>query len=188
MRDPTFADLFISEETAVARGYRNRYGGLSDALPIGTYPFQGVAMIDPIPVPNGAPRLRDHPITRGIGNNQILHLADAVDHLVNEVHPAIHGHRQITLFRQAPVTLVLFVFDAGGELPDHVAQGIVSIQVLNGRLSIQIAGNDHRLDAGQILFLNPAIAHSVRAEIASTMLLTVHHMESITMAQTTVES
>ncbi|GAA5528235.1 cupin domain-containing protein [Herpetosiphon gulosus] len=142
-------------------------------------------MIEPTLLPNGAPRLRDHPVTRGIGNNQILHLADAVDHLLNEAHPAIQGHRQITLFRQAPVTLILFAFDAGGELPDHVAQGIVSIQALDGRLTIHIAGIDHPLDAGQILLLNPAVAHSVRAEIASTMLLTIHHMEPISMAQTT---
>ena len=123
-----------------------------------------------------APRLRDHPVDRGIGASQTLDLGAALDHLLAEDHPAIHGHRQVTLFHQVPVTLVLFAFDAGGELPDHVAQGMVTIQALDGALTVQAGGADHPLTAGQILVLTPAVAHSVRAARASTMLLTVHQV------------
>lgn len=126
---------------------------------------------------DAAPRLRDHPFDRNIDASQTLDLGAALDHLLAEDHPAIHGHRQVTLFHQAPVTLVLFAFDAGGELPDHVAQGMVTIQALDGALTVHAVGADYMLKAGQILVLNPAVPHTVRAEHASSMLLTVHQVE-----------
>jgi quercetin dioxygenase-like cupin family protein len=123
-----------------------------------------------------ASRLREHPVTRGIGDSQTLDIAAALEQLRAEEHPAVHGHRQVTLFHRPPLTLVLFAFDADGLLPDHVAQGLVSIQVIDGSLTVQAAGVDHRLDAQQILLLDPAVAHSVRAGQPSAMLLSVHQV------------
>ena len=135
-------------------------------------------MIDNKDINVMASRLREHPVDRGIGDSQALDIAAALEQLRAEQHPAVHGHRQVTLFHRAPVTLVLFAFDADGLLPDHVAQGLVSIQVIDGSLTVQAAGVDHRLDAQQILLLDPAVAHSVRAGQPSAMLLTVHQVEA----------
>jgi quercetin dioxygenase-like cupin family protein len=122
-------------------------------------------------------RLRDHPVARGIGDSQTLDLAAALEQLRAEAHPAVHGHRQVTLFHQPPVTLVLFAFDAEAQLPNHSAQGMVCIQVIDGAIAVQAAGADHILEAGQILVLNPDVAHTVRAARPSAMLLTVHQAE-----------
>jgi quercetin dioxygenase-like cupin family protein len=121
-----------------------------------------------------ASRLRDHPVARGIGDSQTLDIAAALEQLRAEGHPAVHGHRQVTLFHRPPLTLVLFAFDADGLLPDHVAQRMVSIQVIDGSLTVQADGTDHRLEAQQILLLNPGVAHSVRAGVPSAILLTVY--------------
>lgn len=66
-----------------------------------------------------ATRLRERPVARGISDSQV------------------------TLFHQAPVTLVLFALDTGGELPDNVAQSVVSIQPLDSTLTMHAAGADH---------------------------------------------
>ena len=73
-----------------------------------------------------------------------------------------------------PVAQVLFAFEAGGELTDHSAHGLVTIHVLEGRLMVQADGHDHELGVGQVLILNPDVPHDVRAPEAGAMLLTVH--------------
>jgi quercetin dioxygenase-like cupin family protein len=80
----------------------------------------------------------------------------------------------MTIFHRAPVTQVVFAFEPGGELADHAAHGLVTIQVLEGRLVVQADKRDHELRAGYILILNPDVRHNVRALEASAMLLTVH--------------
>ncbi len=125
-------------------------------------------------IPAAENRLRQHPADRAIGTSQVLDLAAALEQLRSEDHPAPHGHRQVTLFHQTPVTMVLFAFDAAGVLPDHVAQGVVTIHVLEGALGIQVADAEHVLEQNQVMVLNPGVAHSVRASMPSAMLLTVN--------------
>ncbi len=119
-------------------------------------------------------RLRAHPSDRAISDSQTLDLTAALEQLRSEEHPAPHGHRQVTLFHHRPVSVVLFAFDAEGTLPDHVAQGTVIIQVLQGSLHVQVDATDHVVESQQIMVLNPGIPHSVFAELPSAMLLTVH--------------
>ncbi len=126
---------------------------------------------------NQVTRLREHPEVRGISASQSLNISAALAQLRAEVHAAIHGHRQVTVFHHLAFSLVLFDFDAGGVLPDHVVNGMVSIHVLEGMLTVHAADTDYPLAVGEILVLNPSVAHSVRAEIASAMLLTVHQLE-----------
>lgn len=90
-----------------------------------------------------ATRLRERPVARGISDSQTLDIPVALEHLCAESYAAGHGHRQVTLFHQAPVTLVLFALDTGGELPDNVAQSVVSIQPLDSTLTMHAAGADH---------------------------------------------
>jgi quercetin dioxygenase-like cupin family protein len=119
-------------------------------------------------------RLRQHPADRAIGDSQVLDLAAALEQLRAEDHPAPQGHRQVTVFHQSPVSMVLFAFTADGILPDHVAQGVVTIHVLEGALDVQVADAEHVLEQNQVLVLNPGVPHSVRASMPSAMLLTVN--------------
>ena len=56
---------------------------------------------------------------------------------------------------------------------EHKAQGAVSIQVIEGALTVNAAGSRHSLSAGCLLVLAPGIRHDVKAEVRSLMLLTV---------------
>jgi quercetin dioxygenase-like cupin family protein len=122
----------------------------------------------------GEPRLREHPVTRFEGEQLVLDLDAAVEQLKNEPHPAIDGHRQIALYHYGSVTKVLFAFEQGGSLEKHAANGVVSIHVLKGALTVTADGQAHALQPGQILMLRPNVPHDVRADEESQMLLTVH--------------
>jgi quercetin dioxygenase-like cupin family protein len=50
---------------------------------------------------------------------------------------------------------------------------LVTIHVLEGHLIVETDASDTDLRAGQVLILNPNVAHAVRALDASAMLLTV---------------
>lgn len=122
----------------------------------------------------GEPRLRVHPVTRFEGEQLMIDLDAAIEHLKNEPHPATGGHRQIALYHYGPVTKVLFAFEAGGGLEKHAANGVVSIHALSGALNVTADGQAHELQPGQLLMLTPNVPHDVHATEESQMLLTVH--------------
>jgi quercetin dioxygenase-like cupin family protein len=94
--------------------------------------------------------------------------------LWREDHPGADGHKQITLFHEGDVALVLFDFIAGGVLTDHEADGFVTIHTLAGELEVATPETIHRLPAGALLVLAPGVRHDVTARATSQMLLTIH--------------
>ena len=123
---------------------------------------------------NDPARLRQHPQHRFDAPTHHLDLAGIAASLRAEPHAAVSGHRQIAIYKHAQATLVLYVFEEGGEIPTHDAEGVVTIHVLSGRLVVEAAGETQILAAGQLLALAPCIPHSVRATEPGEMLLTVH--------------
>jgi quercetin dioxygenase-like cupin family protein len=119
-------------------------------------------------------RLRTPPAERFAGQRHVFSLGSVLEELRAEDHPARSGHRQMALFRRGPVTKVLFSFEEGGRLEEHSAPGLVSIHVLDGRLDIAAGGQEHELEGGDVLVLDPNVPHDVRARQRSAMLLTVH--------------
>ena len=119
-------------------------------------------------------RLRPAPAGRFAGQSHVFDLGAMLSELRAEAHPTQNGHRQMTIFHRLPVAKVLFAFEPEGKLANHSAHGLVTIQVLEGRLIVQADGQDHELSVGQVLILNPDVPHDVRAPEASAMLLTVH--------------
>jgi quercetin dioxygenase-like cupin family protein len=119
-------------------------------------------------------RLRQPPVERFAGEEHVFDLAQEAARLRDEPHAAKDGHRQIVLFREDPVSLMLFDFEAGGILRDHVADGIVSIFVRSGRAEVRTPDGDHVLPAGSVLVLRPGVSHDLAAPVAAEVLVTVH--------------
>ena len=119
-------------------------------------------------------RLRTPPAERFAGTNHLFSLADALAELRAEDHPARNGHRQITLFHRGPVSEVLFSFEPGGHLEEHSAPGLVTIHVLEGKLSVDAEGEDRQMTEGDVLILDADVPHDVRSKDGAAMLLTVH--------------
>ena len=132
-------------------------------------------------------RLREAPSTRFSGSQHVFDLVELSTHLVNEDHQGANGHRQMTIFRHDATTMVLFAFEAGGQLKDHRANGLVTIHALDGALTVEaqdgVEWQRHDLRAQQILVLNPGVLHNVTAHEAGRMLLTIQLVKNIPTVQ-----
>ena len=119
-------------------------------------------------------RLRPHPSDRWSHDATVIDLGSAVAGLQAEDHHAIAGHRQVALGRQGPVTLLLFVFETGGALKEHHAEGVVTIHALTGHLEVDLGDQRSELRKGQLLILPPRLRHAVRALEPSELLVSIH--------------
>lgn len=116
---------------------------------------------------------RETPQERFAAPEHMIDLAQAISALRNETSPIRSGHRQITLYHQRPVTLVLFAFEERGKLDDHKAAGVVTIQAVEGELTVRTEAQEYKLAPGMMVVLAPNVRHSVHATRPSAMLLTV---------------
>ncbi len=66
-------------------------------------------------------------------------------------------------------------FNAGAELADHQANGLVTIHCLDGALNVRTAEHTYELAPNGLVVLAPCVRHSVRAsgDAPSAMLLSV---------------
>ena len=88
-------------------------------------------------------RIRQHPEERFHPPQLQLDLGEIAAKLLAEPLPETRNHRQETLYRHGPLTVALFVFDRGASMPQHVAEGVVTVQVLQGRLKMSAEGQIH---------------------------------------------
>jgi quercetin dioxygenase-like cupin family protein len=120
-----------------------------------------------------ADRLREPPRERLVDPIQLVDLSEAAAALRKEPHAATEGHRQITVMRRRPVSVILYVFEADGFLHDHHAPGDVMIHVLSGRMDVKLTDRTVTLGRGGFLALAPEQPHALRAIEPTEMLLTV---------------
>lgn len=79
----------------------------------------------------------------------------------------------LTVFKTNGMRIVLVALHAGTKIKEHLADGIISVQVLEG--IIQFKANDQciNLAQGQMVALQKGITHSVLAKEESVFLLTL---------------
>ena len=116
---------------------------------------------------------RRPPRERFAGSEHVFNLREIAAGLRNEHAPVRGGHRQMTIYRRTPVTLVVFDFEAGARLRDHQADAQVTILALTGLLEVSTPSQTQRLPEGSLLVLDPGVRHDVFAPEKSQMLLTV---------------
>ena len=114
---------------------------------------------------------RTPPRERFAGTEHVFDLHEIATALQTESVAVRDGHRQITIFKEHPLTLVVFDFEAGGRLADHRADAYVTIMALSGLLEVSTPRQSHRLSAGSLLVLDPLVTHDVHAPEPSRMLL-----------------
>jgi quercetin dioxygenase-like cupin family protein len=119
-------------------------------------------------------RLRQHPAKRFAPSERKFDLEECYDELLSEPHEPTDGHRQITLAHHESLTLILFHFEEGSSLPEHVVEGAVTIHILEGEVEIETKEEVHHLEDDQVLVLAPKVKHDFRAVEETRMLLTVH--------------
>jgi quercetin dioxygenase-like cupin family protein len=68
---------------------------------------------------------------------------------------------------------VLFGFAEGQELTEHTSTQHAVIQILSGACEFSLAGVPRHLKTGDLLYMPPNLAHSVKATQQFSMLLTL---------------
>jgi quercetin dioxygenase-like cupin family protein len=79
----------------------------------------------------------------------------------------------ITVFKTNGMRLVLIALQAGAEMKTHIADGIISVQVIDGRMKFNADNRSVELNTGQMLALHKGVPHSVLAIEETIFLLTL---------------
>lgn len=79
----------------------------------------------------------------------------------------------ITVFKTDGMRIVLIGLHEGAEMVKHTANGIISVQVLEGQLKFTTDVKSVELSKGQMLALHERIPHSVLAIKETVFLLTL---------------
>jgi quercetin dioxygenase-like cupin family protein len=79
------------------------------------------------------------------------------------------------VFRDEEIDVTVFGFDTGEGLTEHTAARPAIIQVLSGRLSFTVEGDETKVVPGTWLHMSPSTPHSLVAEEPTVMLLTLLH-------------
>jgi quercetin dioxygenase-like cupin family protein len=83
------------------------------------------------------------------------------------------GRNARTLIKDGGLRVTLVALAAGGEIPEHHAEGPICIQVLEGSIRLRVGDDEHLLDTGSLISLSQAVPHSVSSDEGTSFLLTV---------------
>lgn len=100
------------------------------------------------------------------GREKILSLAE-------ETKFEDNGIVSRTLLRTPNSRAVLFGFAEGQELTEHTSTQHALVEILTGECEIFLAGTQHELKAGNVVYMPPNLPHAVRAKTQFSMLLTL---------------
>jgi quercetin dioxygenase-like cupin family protein len=114
-----------------------------------------------------------HSIT---GQSLSFVLADEMKLVADELErmPARVGR---TLVKDGRLRVTLVGVTAGQGLPEHVAEGPVTIHVLEGAMDVQATGRTWSLATGGLLALDGGVTHSVTSRDGAIFLLTLMQPE-----------
>lgn len=83
------------------------------------------------------------------------------------------GRETETLVRTDRLAVVRLVVPAGRQIPTHVAPGEITLQCLEGRVSVSARGQTQELPAGHLLHLSSGDRHALTGLSDSSVLLTI---------------
>lgn len=109
------------------------------------------------------------------------HLLIDLGKAVTELHgltPGVEERRGVTLVKQGGLNVVLTHVHAGGTLAEHAAPGAATVQVLDGRVRVQVGDETLDVPGGRLVAFDAKVRHNVEAIEDSTLLLTLTEPQS----------
>lgn len=82
-------------------------------------------------------------------------------------------HRTVALFKSEQLEVMRLVLLAGKAMPAHKLSGEITIQCIEGKLDVEVAGVSTLLQAGHLMFLRGAVPHRVMALEDASALVTI---------------
>lgn len=102
-----------------------------------------------------------------------IDLLSFMEQIKNEPSWKDSNRNAITVFKTNGLHIVLIPLHAGAEMVKHTADGIISLQVLEGQIKFTTDLQSVELNKGQMLALHKCIPHSVLAIKETIFLLTL---------------
>ena len=102
-----------------------------------------------------------------------MNLNDFINQIKNEKTWAESDRNSITIFKSDTMRVVLMGMHENAELKPHKANGVINVQVLEGRIDFKTEQKSCLLEKGQMIALQENIIHSVVAHTDSFFLLTL---------------
>lgn len=102
-----------------------------------------------------------------------MNLNKFIEQVKNEITWAESDRNSVTIFKSDTMRIVLMGLHENAELKAHKANGVISIQVLEGRINFITEEQKALMEKGQMIALQENITHSVFALADSFLLLTL---------------
>lgn len=93
--------------------------------------------------------------------------------LRDEEADARDGHTARTLIRAPDLRVILVLLGEGSTISEHHASVPASLQLLAGRIRVQLPERAVLLEVGQLLALAPGLVHDVKADSDGSFLPTL---------------
>lgn len=102
-----------------------------------------------------------------------MDLNDFLKQIKSETSWAENDRNSMTIFKSDTMRIVIIGLHENAELKPHKANGIISVQVLEGKIEFSTDQESIQLERGQMVALQDNIVHCVKAVSESFFLLTL---------------
>ena len=104
-----------------------------------------------------------------------INLRSFTEQIRNEKTWKDSDRNAITVFKTDGMRIVLIALHKDAEMTKHTADGMISLQVLEGHLLFTTKEQSVELEKGQMLALHENVPHSVLAKEETIFLLTLYY-------------
>ena len=111
-------------------------------------------------------RLMDAPLVS-------IDIPEFINQLRAEVTWQNSDRNAITVFKTNGLRIVLIALHEGAVMQEHIAEGMISVQVLEGEIIFSTDGQSVVIRKGQMIALHKSLPHSVKGIKESVFLLTL---------------
>ena len=118
-------------------------------------------------------------VLRPLGNRTIdaslvtIDLFSSIEQIKKEKKWKKTDRNAITVFKTNGLRIVIIALRKGAEMVKHVANGLISVQVLEGKIQFITDEHSVKLGKGQMLALHEGIPHSLLAKKKAIILLSL---------------
>lgn len=102
-----------------------------------------------------------------------MDILEFIKQLKNEPAWRNSDRNAMTVYKTNGMRIVLIALHEDAELKRHTADGIISVQVLEGKINFSTDDKSVELEKGQMIALHKGLHHSVKAIKESVFLLTL---------------
>jgi len=102
-----------------------------------------------------------------------MDLNEFIQQIKDETTWAESDRNSVTIFKSETMRIVIIGLHENAELKPHKANGVISVQALEGKIQFTAEQQITQLEKGQMIALQENIMHSVKALTDSFFLLTL---------------